>query len=861
MQQLHQDLRHHRKPLDEPPVSSPSGELPSLDQRQHHRHLTSNNTDNPSVRHPRPDDHAHADPTSIHIAPTATSPVQVEAPAPQAPTPAPATAPSLLAATHYELNQSPVSSNAATPSRSQSSTPVKHRRLKPFIQAIMAFEKGRKFSTGTSVHRKRQMSTLVEKEGHFGPALTTLYLGISAVFSDDHTAVVALAIHDTIYLIDFSIKHIVLDDALRMGADVIADYVISEVERYEHENFAKFIGAGLPTTLKYMSPTLCSRLWLELDIVPIVMRPDDEYKEKSFWDVKRVDEQADSMARKCIMNFGPSLVPLLQVGFRGIVQTDAGFRAHLTTVQNHKDTCTPATWDSMLTYAKKLRHTKTKIAFFSSTPQGGGVALMRHALVRFARLLGVDLTWYVPKPRPGVFRITKNIHNILQGVSHPDQRISAEEKQAIIDWITENANRYWFSEGGPLCTPEAGGADVVIVSNFFGCLPEFPSPVVPSFMQERQACSVSWHMTSAYRNPHPQYLPIHGTDDIRSDLVAKAGSPQADIWDFLWSNIQGCDMFISHPIPIFVPHTVPREKVVYFPATTDWLDGLNKHLNKWDSGYYGHIYNVACHSQRMTELNWPARKYIIQVARFDPAKGIPTVIDSYAEFRRQCEKANFTDVPQLVVCGNGSVDDPDASLIYDQTMSQLETYYPDLIKDVSIMRLDPNDQLINTLLANAHVVLQLSTREGFEVKVSEALHAGRPVIVTNTGGIPLQVKDKVNGFLVTPGDWKAVAGHLMDLFTNEELHAKMSYEARTGVSDEVGTVGNALGWFYLAAQWHEVGVEKNGKGGIKGNEKWVNDMAREEAGFPYKEGENRLPRHFTQSKELPVNTKPVSASG
>ena len=93
-------------------------------------------------------------------------------------------------------------------------------------------------------------------------------------------------------------------------------------------------------------------------------------------------------------NFGPSLVPLLQVGWRGIVQTDAGFRAHLTTVQNHKDTCGPATWETMLSYAKKLRGNKTKIAFFSSTPQGGGVALMRHALVRFARLMGVDLTWY-----------------------------------------------------------------------------------------------------------------------------------------------------------------------------------------------------------------------------------------------------------------------------------------------------------------------------------------------------------------------------------------------------------------------------------------------------------------------------------
>lgn len=93
-------------------------------------------------------------------------------------------------------------------------------------------------------------------------------------------------------------------------------------------------------------------------------------------------------------NFGPSLVPLLQVGFRGIVQTDAGFRVHLNTVQNHKDTCGPTTWNAMMKYAKSLRQGQVKVAFFSSTPQGGGVALMRHALVRFSRLMGVDLTWY-----------------------------------------------------------------------------------------------------------------------------------------------------------------------------------------------------------------------------------------------------------------------------------------------------------------------------------------------------------------------------------------------------------------------------------------------------------------------------------
>ena len=65
---------------------------------------------------------------------------------------------------------SPTSSGFATPTEKPRRKPFKS--LRPFIRAIMAFEKGRKFSTGTSVHRKRQMSTLVEREGHFGPALT-----------------------------------------------------------------------------------------------------------------------------------------------------------------------------------------------------------------------------------------------------------------------------------------------------------------------------------------------------------------------------------------------------------------------------------------------------------------------------------------------------------------------------------------------------------------------------------------------------------------------------------------------------------------------------------------------------------------
>ena len=63
----------------------------------------------------------------------------------------------------------------------------------------------------------------------------------------------------------------------------------------------------------------------------------------------------------------------------------------------------------------------------------------------------------------------------------------------------------------------------------------------------------------------------------------------------------------------------------------------------------------------------------------------------------------------------------------------------------------------------------------------------------------------------------------------------MSQCAKTHVSDEVGTVGNAAAWLYLAVMYHR-GIK------IKPNGAWLNDMLREETGEEYVEGEPRLPR-------------------
>lgn len=196
---------------------------------------------------------------------------------------------------------------------------------------------------------------------------------------------------------------------------------------------------------------------------------------------------------------------------------------------------------------------------------------------------------------------------------------------------------------------------------------------------------------------------------------------------------------------------------------------------------------------------------------------------------------------RLSSVGNGSVDDPDGSMVHDQTMAFIEKHCPNLRSSISVQRLEHNDQLLNTLISNAHIVLQLSIREGFEVKVSEALKKGRPVIATKVGGIPLQVQHGKNGFLVEPGDHHAVANYLMDLWTNKELHNQMSEYAAKSVSDEVGTMGNALSWFYLADKL--ASGEK-----LVPDGKWVNDMARDEVKVPYGPSENRLPRMATAER-------------
>jgi trehalose synthase len=55
---------------------------------------------------------------------------------------------------------------------------------------------------------------------------------------------------------------------------------------------------------------------------------------------------------------------------------------------------------------------------------------------------------------------------------------------------------------------------------------------------------------------------------------------------------------------------------------------------------------------------------------------------------------------------------------------------------------------VNAFQRASQVALQMSTREGFGLTVTEALWKGVPVVARKVGGIPLQIHDGNNGFLV-----------------------------------------------------------------------------------------------------------------
>lgn len=95
----------------------------------------------------------------------------------------------------------------------------------------------------------------------------------------------------------------------------------------------------------------------------------------------------------------------------------------------------------------------------------------------------------------------------------------------------------------------------------------------------------------------------------------------------------------------------------------------------------------------------------------------------------------------------------------------------------------PHDK-VPLYYAMSDVVVVPSLQEAFGLVVAEAMACGKPVIGTNIGGIPDQIVDGYNGFLVTPKSPSEIAKKIFWLFENPDDAKRMGHNARKTVEEK-----------------------------------------------------------------------------
>jgi trehalose synthase len=231
-------------------------------------------------------------------------------------------------------------------------------------------------------------------------------------------------------------------------------------------------------------------------------------------------------------------------------------------------------------------------------------------------------------------------------------------------------------------------------------------------------------------DPQPlALLKLHGKGTARWiwRCHIDTSEPNLQVWNFLRPYLEGYDATVF-TLGSFAPPDIPVERVEIIPPAIDPESPKNFELDA----------RVASRLLRWigVEVEQPL---VTQVSRFDPWKDPLGVIAAYRLVKPEVPRLH------LALAGSMALDDPEGWEIYRQIQESA--------------RNDPQIHLLTNLTGVGNVevnafqrlsdvVIQKSIREGFGLVVSETLWKRTPIVAGRAGGIPLQVRGGVGGFLV-----------------------------------------------------------------------------------------------------------------
>ena len=170
-------------------------------------------------------------------------------------------------------------------------------------------------------------------------------------------------------------------------------------------------------------------------------------------------------------------------------------------------------------------------------------------------------------------------------------------------------------------------------------------------------------------------------------------------------------------------------------------------------------------------------KFILFVGRFSKSKGIETLIHAFNIIKNELK---FTEI-RLVIMG--------VDFGYQTKMFELIKKL-DLSEEITVIKNPPRDDVISAYEKSEFLVLP-SQWELSPLVPLESFAFKRPVISTNSHGIPYTVQNNKNGILVEPENPVQLSDAIAKLLNNSELREKLGLAGYNFVHEECNCVSMA----------------------------------------------------------------------
>ncbi|MCX6728213.1 MAG: hypothetical protein NTV39_00370 [Candidatus Saccharibacteria bacterium] len=449
------------------------------------------------------------------------------------------------------------------------------------------------------------------------------------------------------------------------------------------------------------------------------------------------------------------------------------------TLEDYRRSTPVADWELLERWAKTMAG--KSVVFINPTMEGGGVAMLRPPLVYLLNMLGVEAHWYVMNGKknpddPNPFIFTKQMHNILQRRAAREERINEIGKSIHQKWNQENADVL-------AAQPIIRTADVIVIDD--------PQPAPLKKYIDKVNPNVKWVWRSHI--------------DTSGKLMSDPSTPQGEVAAYIMNEcgIREVDAVVAHPVKEFI-YPGMYDKTFFAPATVEPLDDLNQTLSRKEikAGILFINHEISIKNKEFasegrladiqSEINVKRRR-IVLIARFDESKGMDKAMALGAKTRQKMRDLGIPEaqLPQIIIVGNGSVDDPSGVPMYEKMLQIRREEYPNDKKDIIIMLLRHNYKAINALMhqtvsrnsrrPNQMIALQTSEAEGCETRISDWIRHGVPVVVSNRGGMSLQVVEGKSGLVLNydKPDFDIERGALFitQLMVDDKKYAAMTKSA------------------------------------------------------------------------------------